>query len=354
MKKISKLLAKHKLYILMLIFIGLFNAAVYMVPSVEEYKQRHDEAGAVKQQQLKEKIEEREKTISENLYRSKVLQTTAAIITFLFVFMFLTGLWLLFIFFHTGSQKRNFIPRTLSPPKPKWKVSDALRIAVIFVFLNYVFFLIQVLLGKFLGVEMRDSSMKMIFNTITVDVLTLSFIFYFVCLKHTQRPIALGLSFGKFAHNVFYGMLGYLAFLPILFAAITVSYLAGKYFHIESEPQPLFDLFFHEKRPTVLIILTIFVAILGPLIEEIFFRGFLYSSLKKRLNVPAAMFIVSLLFAGLHMNTLGFLPIFVLALALVYMFERTGSLVPSIIMHCFHNSMIIIFVFLSRFFSEWR
>jgi len=95
----------------------------------------------------------------------------------------------------------------------------------------------------------------------------------------------------------------------------------------------------------VLLFLTIFVSVFGPLVEEMFFRGFMYSAIKKRLGVLAAAVLSAVVFSLLHANIVGFLPIMALGVLLAYLYETTGSLVASMTVHILHNSAIICFVF---------
>jgi membrane protease YdiL (CAAX protease family) len=351
MLKIRDFLNKNRIYVLMLIFIGLFNMALYLVPAIDEHRQQKEQMLEFQQLQVEEEIEEREKAIAININQNEHLQRLAAALTFLFTFIILTGLAIFITFVKLRVRKQQPLPKILSPPVPGWEAQDAVRIAVIFVFFNYILFLTEAVLGDFFGIKIADSSVRMVFNTILMDFLALSFILYFVFIKFGQRLAAVGLALKDFFQGSFLGVLGYLGFLPVLLVAVFISYLLGKYFNIEPQSQPIFDLLMKEERMPILVILTVFVGVIGPVIEEIFFRGFLYSALKKRFTIGMSMFLTSFVFAALHMNTLGFLPIFSLAFVLVYMFDKTGSLVPSIVIHCAHNCMIIIFLFLSRFFS---
>jgi membrane protease YdiL (CAAX protease family) len=60
------------------------------------------------------------------------------------------------------------------------------------------------------------------------------------------------------------------------------------------------------------------------------------------------MMITSAVFASLHAHWVGFLPILALGLLLVYLFEKTGSLVPSMVVHMMHNVGMVVLVFVVR------
>ncbi|HXV19228.1 MAG TPA: CPBP family intramembrane glutamic endopeptidase, partial [Candidatus Omnitrophota bacterium] len=90
-----------------------------------------------------------------------------------------------------------------------------------------------------------------------------------------------------------------------------------------------------------LIYFTFFVAILGPIIEEVFFRGFAYTAFRRKWGVVRGMLASSAVFALMHMNLIAFFPIFVLGIFLAYLFEKTGSLVPSMTVHMVHNLIMV-------------
>ncbi len=80
---------------------------------------------------------------------------------------------------------------------------------------------------------------------------------------------------------------------------------------------------------------TIFIAPIG---EEILFRGILYPTVKRRYGPQLALWGTSILFGVIHFNLATFLPLTVLALILVGLYEYTGNLVAPIAVHCFFNA----------------
>jgi membrane protease YdiL (CAAX protease family) len=80
-----------------------------------------------------------------------------------------------------------------------------------------------------------------------------------------------------------------------------------------------------------------FMVLTAPVIEEIFFRGVLYRSLRNNLNIPVAAVIAGAIFALVHglsypLDTLP--PRFVFGIIASLLYERTGSLLPGIALHC--------------------
>src|SRR3954469_14694052 len=89
--------------------------------------------------------------------------------------------------------------------------------------------------------------------------------------------------------------------------------------------------------------IAIAVAVLAPLVEELFFRGFMYGSLRGKLPVFWAALICGTLFAAVHPLYGGaawnLVPVLAMAgIAMCLLYERTGSLWPAI---AFHSAMNI-------------
>lgn len=83
------------------------------------------------------------------------------------------------------------------------------------------------------------------------------------------------------------------------------------------------------------------VAIIAPFAEEVFFRGFLLTGLRKRLNAHLALIVSAAIFAVFHFDPGLYIPIFALGLVLGWVYLRTGSIWPSIFVHTAHNSLAL-------------
>lgn len=96
---------------------------------------------------------------------------------------------------------------------------------------------------------------------------------------------------------------------------------------------------------TVLTVITVVaVAVSAPVVEEIFFRGLLYRSLRNRLPVPWAALIGGALFGLVHI--IGY-PLITVPVKMLFgilaclLYERTGSLLPGIAVHSFVDASAI-------------
>ena len=91
------------------------------------------------------------------------------------------------------------------------------------------------------------------------------------------------------------------------------------------------------------------IALLPAFAEEILFRGAIASLLKDATkNVHLAVFFSSFIFAAIHLQFYGFLPRFLLGMALGYMFFWSGSLWLPIIAHFTNNFLSVVVEFLFR------
>jgi membrane protease YdiL (CAAX protease family) len=81
--------------------------------------------------------------------------------------------------------------------------------------------------------------------------------------------------------------------------------------------------------------------VVAPLVEELFFRGFVFAGLRPRYGWPKAAAISSALFALLHLQPLAILPIFLLGYIFAFLYQRSRSLWPAILMHVLMNALAL-------------
>ena len=91
----------------------------------------------------------------------------------------------------------------------------------------------------------------------------------------------------------------------------------------------------------------IIAVVVAPLAEETFFRGFTFQGIKKRYGYGWGLFLSALLFSLAHMSPSGLVPIFILGLMLAWLYNKTGSIWPCIIVHCVYNSIALVFMIIS-------
>jgi hypothetical protein len=93
------------------------------------------------------------------------------------------------------------------------------------------------------------------------------------------------------------------------------------------------------------IIAFIMVVVLAPVVEELFFRGFLYQALRQRWGANVAIIASGVLFSLAHFSLYLLVPIAVIGFALAYLYERTDSLGPPIMLHALNNLISVVVVY---------
>jgi len=91
--------------------------------------------------------------------------------------------------------------------------------------------------------------------------------------------------------------------------------------------------------PDQLLFYGLMAIVLAPVIEELLFRGIFYPAIKSRGHPRLALWGTSLMFGVVHSNRLTLLPLTLLALVLVWLYERTGNLLAPIIAHSGFNAI---------------
>lgn len=110
---------------------------------------------------------------------------------------------------------------------------------------------------------------------------------------------------------------------------------------------------FQESNDFVLISLLAFTAVfVAPICEEIVFRGLFYPVMKKFSGPWVAAFCSGLIFAAAHGNLTVLLPLFILGILLVFVYEKTGSIWAPIAVHFCFNTVTVSIQLLMRIYKK--
>ncbi|MCS6806680.1 MAG: CPBP family intramembrane metalloprotease [Blastocatellia bacterium] len=88
------------------------------------------------------------------------------------------------------------------------------------------------------------------------------------------------------------------------------------------------------------------VVIIVPLMEEIFFRGYIFDTLVDHSKI-AAYLISSALFAILHLEPVTMIPLFFMGIVLAYGYRRTGNLAVSVVAHTVNNLVAVVATYIA-------
>jgi len=356
MSKILEIIKRDRLYVLLLAFIICINVlgAMMLYMSKQGYMVLPEEVELRSQESNKETIRLDHNDIKKREQKIKSLIKENPL---LFIFFGLLNLFLLFLlglgFFlniYFIIQWRKKISLNLSINKlapPKWPISDIFRVVLIFITASFFVLIFQSALAKIFPV-VGNKNFQMVFNTVVTNIIVIGVILHFLKYKYGHSLEEIGITLKKPLISFFYGIVGYISILPVLALVMGVTFLITQAIKYEPPVQPIVQIFIEEKNTAVLMFSALFASIFGPIAEEVLFRGFIYPAIKKKTGTFWAMMITSFVFSILHAHIVGILPIMVLGLLLVYLYEKTGSLLPSVIVHVIHNLSAFIMVLIIR------
>ncbi len=178
--------------------------------------------------------------------------------------------------------------------------------------------------------------------------LTLLWLTVGVVLSSGWQLSAIGLTLRRWPKHLLVGVTGGIGLLIINFVGDVFSVWAFEIFFSAEQVQALLEQensvltqLLHPSQPTWQVIaLVLLVGVLAPVVEEVFFRGYAYSVFRTKWGVAAAAAVSSMLFAVVHLYVIHFFPIYLLGLVLCYLYERTNSLLPSIVAHSVMNLLV--------------
>ncbi len=89
------------------------------------------------------------------------------------------------------------------------------------------------------------------------------------------------------------------------------------------------------------------LAVLPALSEELLFRGFILTGLRRRFSARMAVVISSIMFGLYHFNVFQFVPALVLGGVLGLLTVKSGSILPAMLYHLLHNLFSVVQVYLA-------
>ena len=191
--------------------------------------------------------------------------------------------------------------------------------------------------------SITGSNTTIIINALSIAIFSLLLgicVFLFASLLRGRKPVSLfGLS--RLSPHKILGW-SVAAFLVAYTAMIGVAYAQQYFIGKEEDLQEVVKTLMGSDNPALKAILAISAMIVAPLVEEILFRGYLYAVIKRYSGCCFAGITTSLLFAVVHGNLPGIMPLFTLAIILTLAYELTGCLWVPIATHSLFNTIQVI------------
>ena len=127
----------------------------------------------------------------------------------------------------------------------------------------------------------------------------------------------------------------------ILFSIVLISIINTFQINIPGygESQNLLPFFGNDAYSIVIFFVS--AVIIAPMVEEVFFRGFLFLTFSKYARYPIASFLTATLFAAVHLDFNAFLPRLLLGLILNQLVQenKERSIIPAILFHMMNNGI---------------
>ena len=239
-------------------------------------------------------------------------------------------------------QPIAYVPAAEDPPWSGW---DVLQIAVltivsIFIFMLAGAFFAQHLFYRHLDfVEVARFPLITVFAQLAAYLLVLGFMFS-VVKRDPNRPFWPAIQWNWPKNWPRY-----------LVGGVVLSFALQGFAHLLPMPKELpIDRFFQTTAEAWA--LSIFGMTLAPLLEELFFRGFLFPVLVRRLGMFVAIILTAATFGLLHAPQLArawgpVLVVFLVGLILTITRAITKSVAAGVLMHIAYNGTISVLIFLA-------
>ena len=155
------------------------------------------------------------------------------------------------------------------------------------------------------------------------------------------------------------GSLGFRRFdgktLAVGCGLIAFAYMLGMIYnlimvmlHVRTQGDVLLEILNATKSPMSYAVAAMVAAPLG---EELVFRGFLFQGLRQQYGWNRAALFSSAVFAGMHLQLVALIPTFLLGYALAWVYNKSNSIWPGIILHFLVNSLAMCIVLTAIMFS---
>jgi membrane protease YdiL (CAAX protease family) len=242
----------------------------------------------------------------------------------------------------SDAQPAELVPA--APADPAWNGWDVLRLVFLTIVALIVVVLAVALVARVwlyphrgLG-EIARVPLVAVAGQSLAYLLILAYM-YVLVTRERRRPDFLAAIHWNWPSNIaVYVLTGFVL-------SLTLQLLS----HLLPIPKHLpIDSFF--RTPAEAWVITILSVTLAPLMEELFFRGFLYPVLARRLGLPIAVFLTALGFALLHGAQLMFswgpvLVIFLVGIVLTMVRARQNSVAAGLLIHMAYNATITVAMF---------
>ncbi len=217
-----------------------------------------------------------------------------------------------------------------------WKFMDNWIAVGLLALINVALFIVA---SQGLGTEIAQ--------TAAIILLELVYLLPVVLILAWRRLHWKYLGFGKFKWETLGIGCGLLiAAYSIIIVHNIILYFLG----VDTQGEEIMKIFTQLDSPVWFFIVAV---VMAPIVEEVFFRGFLFQGFRQRYGWITAMLLSSAIFALAHMDLVALIPTFILGIVLAYMYHRSNSVWPGVILHFLVNALGFFATYFVVYFQDF-
>lgn len=220
----------------------------------------------------------------------------------------------------------------------KWKLESVLRLLMGLLVCYGVGMLLAQLLRGASDPKAVPTVGRVVVNALIFQFVLLAMIWRFLREQNVSWSDGFGLARSR-VNAIGLGALAVGLFLPIAALMQGGALSLMKHFNIEAPMQLALQALLNSSSPAAIAVLGVITVVIAPIAEETLFRGILYPTIKQHGFPRAALWGTSVLFALIHCNLAVFLPLLMMALLLVWLYEKTDNLLAPVTAHVIFNAV---------------
>ncbi len=230
------------------------------------------------------------------------------------------------------------------PPDPAWSGLDVVRLTVLATIALFIGVFAVLFAARFwlyphsTLAALGRLPLVIVSGQALAYLLVLAYMYILVTRERHRRDFLAAIHWNWPSNPAVYVLVGFML-------SVALQLLASRLPIPKNLP---IDTFF--RTPAEAWALTIFGITLAPLMEELYFRGFLYPVLERSIGLPAAVFITAVAFAALHSSQLSnswgpVLVIFLVGMVLTMVRAKKNSVAAGLLIHVAYNGTISALMF---------
>lgn len=234
-----------------------------------------------------------------------------------------------------------YIGGGLMQARPRWGFMDIIVVYLAILGVNVIAALLPVK-------DMLNEEQYYLYGFGVQFLATVILVYLFAVLFHRGRLSDLGIRRASLGKIWRYGILGgFLLVIMVLIMGIVLQY-----FQPNLQPQYIEEILRSSNQlPEFLAVMTAGV-ILAPVAEEIFYRGMIYPVFRKYLGTGWGAVAAGLIFGAAHWDLWRTIPLAIGGALLCYIYEKSGSILVSMVAHGIWNGVMCILIYLSFSVSQ--